>query len=236
MKNNFKIIKKYINLHDDHWVNSIIFSKNNILISSSIYDKKVKIWDIFNKSTQPIQELNHDAKGLFEWDENIFISSGHSITKIWNKIKDKLNYQLMITFRGAIYRNNGIKKYDDNSIIIGDLNYETYIINIKTMEVTKKIFSKNECDIYSILNLEKYLILGGNNDYDRYLHKKKCRSSIEELREGFIHVYKKEVNNKLNLAKKIDNAQKSTGECIELVKHNNVIFRNKIIPLNEFIN
>ena len=55
MKNNFKIINKYINPHDDHWVNSIIFSKNNILISSSIYDEKVKIWNCFNQSTQPIQ-------------------------------------------------------------------------------------------------------------------------------------------------------------------------------------
>ena len=102
------------------------------------------------------------------------------------------------------------------------------------MEVTKKIFPKNECDIYSILNLEQYLILGGNNRYDRYLHKKKCRSSIEELREGFIHVYKKEVNNKLNLAKKIDNAQKSTVECIELVNDNSYFWEynshiNKLI-------
>ena len=55
MKNDFKIIKEYINPHDDHWVNSIIFSKNNILISSSIYDEKVKIWNCFNQSTQPIQ-------------------------------------------------------------------------------------------------------------------------------------------------------------------------------------
>ena len=37
-------------------------------------------------------------------------------------------------------KNNGIKKYDDNRIIIVNVRYETYIINKKTMEATKKIF------------------------------------------------------------------------------------------------
>ena len=186
LENNFKIVKKYINPHGDHWVCSIIFSKNNILISSSIYDDKIKIWDILNESNQPIQVLNHDADGLLEWDENIFISSGYSKTKIWNKIKDNLNYQLMNTFYGIdIYRNNGIKKYDDNSIILCGLNYITYIINIKTMEATKKIFREKQYDIYSILNLKKYLILGGNNrNFSKYLdeidslNNKKCKNEF----------------------------------------------------------
>jgi WD40 repeat protein len=98
IENNFKIIRIFIDPHDDHWVNSIIFSKNKILISSSIYDEKIKVWDILNQSDQPIQQLNHKADGLFEWNENIFISSGYKKTKIWNKINNKLNYQLMNTF------------------------------------------------------------------------------------------------------------------------------------------
>ena len=239
---NFKIIKKYINPHDDHWVNSIIFSKNKILISSSIYDDKVKIWDIFSKLTQPIQQLNHRAQGLLEWDENIFISSGYSKTKIWNKIKGQLNYQLMNIFQNiAPYRNNGIKKYDDNSIIIGGLNYKFYIINLKTMEVIKKSFHVSKYDIYSILNLEKYLILGGEIQYSRekeeeYQNKKEYHRYLDELEKGFIHIYKKEGNNKFNLIKKIEHGQKSTVKCIEMIKDNNIIFGDNIIPLNELIN
>ena len=45
----------------------------------------------------------------------------------------------MKRFWGGIYRNNGIKQYYNNSIIIYILDYETYIINIKTMK-TIKIF------------------------------------------------------------------------------------------------
>ncbi len=83
IENNFKIIRIFVDPHDDHWVNSIIYIKNNFLISSSIYDKKIKVWDILNQSDQPIQQLNHDADGLLEWNENIFISSGYKKTKIW---------------------------------------------------------------------------------------------------------------------------------------------------------
>ena len=46
----------------------------------------------------------------------------------------------MKTFRCAIHKKKAIKKYDDNSIIIDDLNYETHIINIKTMKAIKNIF------------------------------------------------------------------------------------------------
>ena len=62
----------------------------------------------------------------------------------------------MNTFRNIdSFNNNGIKKYDDNSIIIGGLHYEFYIINLKTMEVIKKSVADSNYHIYSILNLRK---------------------------------------------------------------------------------
>ena len=187
IENNFKIIRILVDPHDNHWVNSIIFSKNKILISSSIYDEKIKVWDILNQSDQPIQQLNHKADGLLEWNENIFISSGYSKTKIWNKTNNKLNYQLMNTFINiSASLNNAIKKYDDNSIIIGDLYYELYIINIKTMEATKKILPKNDFHIYCILNLKNYLILGGE------VKKKENRFFERDL---FMFMRKKEIIN-----------------------------------------
>ena len=221
IKNNFKIIRKFVDPHDQNWINSIIFSKNKILISSSIYDEKIKVWDILNQSNQPIQQLNHDAFGLLEWNENIFISSGYSKTKIWNKINNKLNYQLMNTFINiSASLNNAIKKYDDNSIIIGDLNYELYIINIKTMEATKKILPTNDFHIYCILNLKNYLILGGKSFYD----------------VGFINVYKKKGNNKFILIKKYIYDVIEKIENIVLINNNYVIFGKNIIPLKYLIN
>ena len=230
IENNFKIIRIFVDPHDNHWVNSILFSKNKILISSSIYDEKIKVWDILNQSDQPIQQLNHDANGLLEWNENIFISSGYSKTKIWNKINNKLNYQLMNTFTNiSAYLNNGIKKYDDNSIIIGDLNYGLYIINIKTMEATKKILPTNDFHIYCILNLKNYLILGGEVE-------KKEENCLHENheKEGFIHVYKKKENNKFKLIK--NNIYDDDIENIVLINNNYVIFGENIIPLKDLIN
>ncbi len=143
-----------------------------------------------------------------------------------NKINNKLNYQLMNTFINiSAYSNNGIKKYDDNSIIIGDLYYELYIINIKTMEATKKILPKNDFHIYCILNLKNYLILGGEVE--------KKENCFDE-KEGFIHVYKKKGNNKFNLIKK--NIYNDDIRNIVLINNKYVIFGENIIPLKDLIN
>ena len=49
------------------------------------------------------------------------------------------------------------------------------------MEITKNIFPKSEYIINSILNLEKYLIFRGNNNYESYLYKKEYQNKKECL-------------------------------------------------------
>jgi len=51
---------------------------------------------------------------------------------------------------------------DDKFLLIGGLRYETYLINMETMEKNIRIFNKNlTYDIFCFLKSEKYIFVGG---------------------------------------------------------------------------
>ena len=44
--NIIKILREITNIHDNNWIASIIYSENNLIISSCIYDKKINIFNL----------------------------------------------------------------------------------------------------------------------------------------------------------------------------------------------
>ena len=83
---NFKLIISKENAHKKNIGKIIYYSKEKILISSSL-DYTVKIWKEINNDIQCITQLNHShyVKSIFIIeDDNILISSGFDGTRFWN--------------------------------------------------------------------------------------------------------------------------------------------------------
>ena len=241
INNIIKILRTIINPHDNYWIASLIYSKNNLIISSCIYDKRINIYNLnslYMEKIIPIQILYHDADSLLEWNEKTLISSGYSKIKIWDKIKE-IKYQLRTTIKGIdSYYHNGIQKFDEKYLLIGGLRYETYLINMETMEKTIKILNKNlSYDIFCFLKSENYLFVGGEKREEMDIKESMNINDMKRIGvipRGFIHIYKyieKNGKYKFELIEKVERAEKDAINCLQILNDGKIISGTKIWDL-----
>ena len=243
--NMIKILKDITNIHDNNWIASIIYSQNNLIISSCIYDRKINIFNLnslYLEKIRPIQILNHDADSLLEWDNNTFISSGYSKIRIWDKIRE-IKYQLRTTIKGIdSFYHNSLIKFDDKFLLIGGLRYETYLINMETMEKNIRIFNKNlTYDIFCFLKSEKYIFIGGEKREEMDIKESMNVNDMKRIGiipRGYIHIYKykkdKKGNYKFELVEKVERAEREGIYSLNFLYDGKIISGTKtwILPMN----
>ena len=195
-KNKFVLNKIIKNAHNRTlW--KVIYCKNGNLISCS-WDKTIKIWDETKKNNYQLitilSYLNHIWSILLLEDKNLLLSSGSGGTYFWKLI----TYEYIFHIKDAnCYDNNGLKRIDENRIIVGGDSEIINIISICDRKIIKKIESDFRClGIYVIPNKEIFLI-GGFNDikiyrYDIY----ECILIIKNAHNGAIYGFV-QVNNNL---------------------------------------
>ncbi len=196
-KENKFILNKIIKNAHNRTLWKVIYYKNLNLISCS-WDKKIKIWDeIKNNNYQLItilSNLYHIWSILILEDKNLLLSSGNGGTYFYKLI----TYEYIFHIKEAnCYDNNGLKRIDDNRIIVGG---DSEIINIISIS-EKKIIKKIENDfrffgIYVIQNKGIFLI-GGFNDIKIYSYESyECVQLIKNAHNGAIYGFV-QLNNEL---------------------------------------
>ena len=147
-------------------VNSVLFTKTNKIISCS-FDGKVAIWSLKDKKFQNENVLLNpkqvNAILLLE-DKNLLVSSGTGGTLFFNlnnfELEKDLEDPKAITFFW-----NGLKRLDDNRIIISGKAKNLIIVDINEKKVIKEI--DNEFSCWGILVLiKKGIFLTCGRDVD----------------------------------------------------------------------
>ena len=184
----------------------IIYSKNNLLILSSLYG--IEIWDINNSNIKKVQGFINFNQFILEFNKDYFITYGFKSIKIYIKIKGIKFYQLLNIFEGFEDIIN-LKKLNDNTIIFQTKRNELYLIDMNEMK-TNKLFFKKKFNIFLFITIgNNIFITNGKYIYIYNIIKKNkyFQSILIEIIEGdFIcnHLYLNYlllINNNFSLVK-----------------------------------
>jgi len=152
-KKKFECIQKIEEAHKQV-VNCILLTKNYKIISCS-YDGKVSIWSFKNNKFENENILLNPKQVnsiLLLEDKNLLISSGTGGTLFFNLT----NYELikdMEDLKAITYFWNGLKRLDDNRIILSGKGKNIVVIDINEKKIIKEI--DNEFSCWGILVIVK---------------------------------------------------------------------------------
>ena len=152
-KKKFECIQKIEEAHKQV-VNCILLTKNNKIISCS-FDRKVSIWSFKNNKFENENILLNPKQVnsiLLLEDKNLLVSSGTGGTLFFNLT----NYELikdMEDLKAITYFWNGLKRLDDNRIILSGKGKNIVVIDINEKKIIKEI--NNEFSCWGILVIIK---------------------------------------------------------------------------------
>ena len=154
-------INNVINDPDESSILKILFCLNGNIISCSD-NKKIKIWEEVNNNKYIcIKILTHSimiTSILILQDKNILISSSLKETKFWN-----INsYENLIDLNNInCMSSNGLKRIDENRIIIGGDNGIINIISLNEFNVIFQIENGFKCWGICIIENKGIFLVGG---------------------------------------------------------------------------
>ena len=186
-ENIFTLNNEINNAHND-WINKIIYSSKENLISCS-QDKTIKIWEKNNKNNfQSITTLTHSDwvySILLIEDKNILITSGIDGTKFWN-LNNFENYNFQNV---QCWNNNGLKRIDIDRIIVSGEGGLMKVISISKKMIIKEINNICICWGICIIKNKGIFLTGGESfdvrifRYDNY----ECIQVIENAHKDYIY-------------------------------------------------
>ena len=144
-KKKFECIQKIEEAHKQV-VNCILLTKNHKIISCS-FDGKVSIWTFKNNKFENENILLNPKQVnsiLLLEDKNLLVSSGTGGTLFFNLT----NYELvkdMEDLKAITYFWNGLKRLDDNRIIISGKGKNVVVVDIDEKKIIKEIDNEFSC-------------------------------------------------------------------------------------------